>query len=106
MVAGHESCCDAARVSARRETRHPGDVSHGALHAACARGTLAVYYASEMMNAEMPELAATPRPEDSSLTALARYFLRLGTFGFGGPIALVGYMQRDLVEQRHWFSDA
>src|SRR5215469_1438187 len=32
------------------------------------------------------------------------YFLRLGTFGFGGPIALVGYMQRDLVEERRWFS--
>jgi hypothetical protein len=31
-------------------------------------------------------------------------FLRLGTFGFGGPIALVGYMQRDLVEQRRWIS--
>jgi chromate transporter len=32
------------------------------------------------------------------------YFLRLGTFGFGGPIALAGYMQRDLVEERHWVS--
>ena len=32
------------------------------------------------------------------------YFLRLGTFGFGGPIALVGYMQRDLVEDRRWVS--
>jgi chromate transporter len=31
-----------------------------------------------------------------------RYFLYLGTFGFGGPIALVGYMQRDLVEKRRW----
>ena len=30
------------------------------------------------------------------------YFLRLGTFGFGGPIALAGYMQRDLVERRGW----
>ena len=30
------------------------------------------------------------------------YFLRLGTFGFGGPIALAGYMQRDLVEGRRW----
>lgn len=30
------------------------------------------------------------------------YFLRLGTTGFGGPIATVGYMQRDLVEQRAW----
>jgi chromate transporter len=30
------------------------------------------------------------------------YFLRLGTLGFGGPIALAGHMQRDLVEQRKW----
>ncbi len=33
---------------------------------------------------------------------LSWYFLRLGTVGFGGPIALVGYMQRDLVEARGW----
>ena len=33
---------------------------------------------------------------------LLLYFLRLGTFGFGGPIALAGYMQRDLVERRRW----
>src|SRR5882757_3520467 len=32
------------------------------------------------------------------------YFLRLGTFGFGGPIALAGYMQSDLVERRRWIS--
>src|SRR3954462_13277716 len=32
------------------------------------------------------------------------YFLRLGTFGFGGPIALAGYMQRDLVENRRWIT--
>jgi chromate transporter len=32
------------------------------------------------------------------------YFLRLGTFGFGGPIALAGYMQRDLVEDFRWVS--
>ena len=38
------------------------------------------------------------------LLELARYFLRLGTFGFGGPIALVGHMQKDLVEDLHWFS--
>jgi chromate transporter len=37
-----------------------------------------------------------------SLAAFAGYFLRLGTFGFGGPIALAGYMQRDLVEDRGW----
>jgi chromate transporter len=39
-----------------------------------------------------------------SLRDLLRYMLRLGTTGFGGPIALVGYMQRDLVERRGWFS--
>jgi chromate transporter len=33
------------------------------------------------------------------------YFLRLGTVGFGGPVALVGYMQRDLVERRGWIDD-
>src|SRR5882757_6416798 len=32
------------------------------------------------------------------------YFLRLGTFGFGGPIALAGYMQSDLVERRRWIT--
>ncbi len=32
------------------------------------------------------------------------YFLRLGATGFGGPIALVGFMQRDLVEERGWIS--
>jgi chromate transporter len=32
------------------------------------------------------------------------YFLRLGTIGFGGPIALAGYMQRDLVERRRWIT--
>jgi chromate transporter len=38
-----------------------------------------------------------------SLWALVRYFLYLGSLGFGGPVALVGYMQRDLVERRGWF---
>lgn len=41
---------------------------------------------------------------DYSLSRMVIYFLRLGTVGFGGPIALAGYMERDLVEQRHWFS--
>ena len=37
-----------------------------------------------------------------SLGGLAAYFLRLGTFGFGGPIALTAAMQRDLVVDRRW----
>jgi chromate transporter len=43
--------------------------------------------------------------EPSTLRALVAYFLRLGTLGFGGPIALTGYMQRDLVERRRWISE-
>src|SRR3954471_6726778 len=41
-----------------------------------------------------------------TLAGLVRYFARLGGSGFGGPIALVGYMQRDLVEGRGWDSEA
>ncbi len=41
------------------------------------------------------------KPE-SSLKGYLLYFLKLGTVGFGGPIALVGRMQKDLVEERGW----
>lgn len=51
------------------------------------------------------ELAPPPQPA-YSLWQLVRYALRLGTIGFGGPVALVGYMHRDLVEQRKWISEA
>ncbi|MBZ0317441.1 MAG: chromate transporter [Anaerolineae bacterium] len=40
-----------------------------------------------------------------TLWQLVVYFLRLGTLGFGGPVALVGYMRRDLVEKRRWISE-
>ena len=40
-----------------------------------------------------------------SLVQMMLYFLKLGSIAFGGPVALVGYMHRDLVEQRHWISD-
>lgn len=41
-----------------------------------------------------------------TLGQMILYMLRLGTFGFGGPVALVGYMRRDLVERRSWISEA
>lgn len=41
-----------------------------------------------------------------TLWQMILYFLRLGTIGFGGPVALVGYMHRDLVEDRKWITDA
>src|SRR5260370_68617 len=46
----------------------------------------------------------TKAPPQVSLTEFAAYFLKLGCIGFGGPIALVGYMQKDLVEERKWIS--
>jgi chromate transporter len=50
----------------------------------------------------------TAQPESTApytLWHLVRYMLALGTWGFGGPVALVGYMYRDLVEKRHWISE-
>src|SRR5438067_6365699 len=52
-----------------------------------------------------PAQAGAPLGQPRTLPGLVRYFLRLGSSGFGGPIALVGYMQPDLVEQRGWFTE-
>lgn len=40
-----------------------------------------------------------------TLRQLVLYFLKLGYAGFGGPVALVGYMHRDLVEKQKWISE-
>jgi chromate transporter len=45
-------------------------------------------------------------PAGYTLWELVAYALKLGTVGFGGPVALVGYMYRDLVETRKWISEA
>src|SRR6266702_4475690 len=50
------------------------------------------------------EEAPSMADERTSLRALLLYFLRLGTLGFGGPIALAAHMEQDLVEQRGWIS--
>src|SRR5919112_3719019 len=50
---------------------------------------------------DAPAAKAAP----GTLWQLTAYFLKLGTIGFGGPVALVGYMQRDLVERRRWIDD-
>src|SRR6516165_1809263 len=42
--------------------------------------------------------------ERSRWGELARYFLRLGLLGFGGPVALVGQMEREVVAERGWLS--
>ena len=50
----------------------------------------------------------TPCPSIASYTLwqLVVYFLRLGTLGFGGPVALAGYMNRDWVEKYQWITEA
>ncbi len=59
----------------------------------------------------MNEMAANDPPIASNaakytLWQMVRYMLGLGTWGFGGPVALVGYMYRDLVETRQWISES
>jgi chromate transporter len=54
-------------------------------------------------NDKVPAGGEAPR-QASSLRELVLYFLRLGATGFGGPIALAGYMERDLVEARGWIA--
>jgi chromate transporter len=41
-------------------------------------------------------------PIPGRIIELTRYFLRLGALGFGGPVALVGQMERELVSDRAW----
>ena len=40
-----------------------------------------------------------------TLRQLVRYFFKLGYSGFGGPVALIGYMHRDLVEKNKWITE-
>jgi chromate transporter len=47
--------------------------------------------------------AAATRPH-SRTGELVTYFLRLGLLGFGGPVALVGQMERELVDERKWLT--
>jgi len=50
---------------------------------------------------QQPSQVTTQEPTSRQLFL---YFLRLGAVGFGGPIALAGYMQKELVDERHWIS--
>jgi chromate transporter len=63
-------------------------------------GTSAWY--EEPDNAPVVPIAIKPT---YTLRQLVFYFLRLGYAGFGGPVALVGYMHRDLVEKNKWISE-
>jgi chromate transporter len=54
--------------------------------------------------AKLPQ--ATAAIPNYSLWQMVAYIFKLGSIGFGGPIALVGYMHRDLVEEKHWISES
>jgi chromate transporter len=54
----------------------------------------------------MSRSAVAAEPAERTMRGLVVYFLRLGALGFGGPIALVGYMHRDLVVERRWYTEA
>ena len=53
----------------------------------------------------IPPLPAEHERPTYTLWQLLLYFARLGTLGFGGPVALAGYMRRDLVEARRWITE-
>src|SRR5439155_5804690 len=61
---------------------------------------------SQQMSTTQVTTVQTPEVARYTLWQLVLYFLKLGTFGFGGPVALVGYMHRDLVEQRAWIQES
>src|SRR5919201_3957639 len=49
-------------------------------------------------------MPAENAPHRVSIGDLVRYFLRLGLLGFGGPVALVGQMERELVGDKKWLT--
>jgi chromate transporter len=57
------------------------------------------------MDAEAPHPGLGTADAPRTLRGLMLYFGRLGSWGFGGPIALCGYMHRDLVQGRRWYSE-
>ena len=62
--------------------------------------------ASESQDPDERTDVEIPAAPAYSLWEMTKYALYLGTFGFGGPVALVGYMHRDLVERRKWISES
>ena len=59
-----------------------------------------------MNDATATDHDGSPVAASYTLWQMVVYMLGLGTWGFGGPVALVGYMYRDLVEKRRWISES
>jgi hypothetical protein len=56
------------------------------------------------MTAAPDQSAPTPAPQRRPIPEIVLYFLRLGTIGFGGPVALVGQMEKELVGEKGWLT--
>jgi chromate transporter len=54
--------------------------------------------------AEEASMQTEKTPQRVPIRELVRYYLRLGLLGFGGPVALVGQMERDLVGEKKWLT--
>jgi chromate transporter len=52
----------------------------------------------------VPQQPTTPPPQRRPIAEIVRYFLRLGTLGFGGPVALCGLMEKELVAEKGWLT--
>jgi chromate transporter len=60
---------------------------------------------NQVAAADVTNAGAAAPGTQTGLWPLTSYFLKLGTIGFGGPVALVGFMHRDLVERRRWITE-
>jgi chromate transport protein ChrA len=57
---------------------------------------------------EFSDISTVPNnidgPPQGSISEVVKYFLKLGLLGFGGPVALVGQMERELVSEKRWMT--
>jgi chromate transporter len=52
----------------------------------------------------MSTFGVQSEPQRGSISSIVAYFLRLGALGFGGPVALCGQMEKDLVQEKGWLT--
>src|SRR5712671_5953744 len=103
--ATYRSSCDAG--GRFKEPHRPMDRSAASdIHTLAAR-TQRVLGAdiSHLRREGLSDMTTQAAPARGSIGELTVYFLRLGLLGFGGPVALVGQMERELVAERAWLSN-